>query len=47
MVVTKICEDGFETEEDFFGYDEVRKLYYLTYYGYYHNQYKKGKEKNA
>ena len=34
MVVTKIYDHGFETEEDYFGYDEVRKLYWLTKYGY-------------
>ena len=34
MVVKNIYDDGFETEEDFFGYDEVRKLYWLTKYGY-------------
>ena len=34
MVVVKIDNDGFETEEDYFGYDEVRKLYWLTLYGY-------------
>ena len=34
MVVREIYDDGFATDEDFFTYDEVRKLYYLTYYGY-------------
>ena len=34
MVVTKIDSAGFETEEDYFLYSEVRQLYYLTYYGY-------------
>ena len=27
---------GFETEEDFFAYDEHRKLYFLTEYGLKH-----------
>ncbi len=34
MVVRKIYNDGFETDEDFFSYGEVRKLYWLTRYGY-------------
>ncbi len=34
MVVTKIYDQGFETDEDYFAYDEVRKLYWLTKYGY-------------
>ena len=34
MVVTKIYDQGFETDEDYFGYDEVRKLYWLTKHGY-------------
>ena len=31
---TKIDSASFETEEDYFLYNEVRQLYYLTYYGY-------------
>ena len=34
MVIREIYDDGFSTDEDFFTYDEVRKLYYLTKYGY-------------
>ena len=38
MKVVKIDENGFQTEEDYFFFDEVRKLYYLTHYGYRHAQ---------
>ena len=38
MKVIKIDENGFQTEEDYFFFDEIRKLYYLTYYGYWHAQ---------
>ena len=38
MKVIRIDENGFQTEEDYFFFDEVRKLYYLTYYGYWHAQ---------
>ena len=34
LYVKKIDSDGFETDEDYFYYDEVRKLYFLTEYGY-------------
>ncbi len=34
MTVTKIKKNGFETDQDYFLYSEVRKLYYLTRYGY-------------
>ena len=34
MTVTKIEDEGFETDVDHFRYDEVRKLYYLTKHGY-------------
>ena len=34
MKVLKLDEKGFETEEDYFGYDEHKKLYYLTKKGY-------------
>lgn len=34
MVVTRIEDDGFETDQDYFIYDEVRKLYWLTLDGY-------------
>ena len=34
MTVTKIEDEGFETDVDYFRYDEVRKLYYLTKHGY-------------
>ena len=34
MSVTKIDDTGFETDQDYFTFNEVRKLYYLTRYGY-------------
>ena len=34
MVVTRIEDDGFETDQDYFTYDEVRKLFWLTLNGY-------------
>lgn len=34
MTVKKIKDEGFETDVDYFRYDEVRKLYYLTKHGY-------------
>ena len=34
MKVTQIDNEGFETEEDYFLFSEVRELYYLTRYGY-------------
>lgn len=34
MKVLSMDDVGFETEEDFFPYDEVRKTYFLTRYGY-------------
>ena len=34
MTVTAIDDTGFETDQDYFTFDEVRKLYYLTRYGY-------------
>ena len=34
MKVLSMNDVGFETEEDFFPYDEVRKTYFLTRYGY-------------
>ena len=34
MKVLSMNDVGFETEEDFFSYDEVRKTYFLTRYGY-------------
>ncbi len=34
MVVKQIYDHGFETDEDYFAYDEVRKLYWLTRHGY-------------
>lgn len=43
MVVTKIDSTGFETNEDYFLFSEVRKLYFLTQYGYWHAQ-QRGKE---
>ena len=42
MTIVAIFDDGFETEEDFFAYDEVRRLYFLTHYGY-----RKSKEAEA
>ena len=41
MKVTKIDEEGFETEEDYFLFSEVRQLYFLTKYGYEHRKDKK------
>lgn len=38
MTVTRIDDDGFETAEDYFLFSEVRKLYFLTKYGYFHNK---------
>jgi hypothetical protein len=43
MTVTRIDEVGFETDMDYFLYSEVRKLYFLTKYGYWHAQ-QRGKE---
>lgn len=34
MTVTRIYDNGFETDQDYFAFDEVRKLFYLTRYGY-------------
>lgn len=34
MKVLSMNDVGFETEEDFFPYDEVRKTCFLTRYGY-------------
>ena len=34
MVIREIYDDGFSTDEDFFTYDEVRRLYFLTKHGY-------------
>lgn len=34
MVIREIYDDGFSTDEAFFTYDEVRKLYFLTKHGY-------------
>jgi hypothetical protein len=34
MKVTKVCDCGFYTEDDFYGYEEHRSLYYLTKVGY-------------
>lgn len=39
MKVLSMNDVGFETEEDFFPYDEVRKTYFLTKVGY---EYMKG-----
>ena len=44
MTVTKIEKDGFETDQDYFLYSEVRKLYFLTKYGYWQAQ-QRGKDK--
>ena len=41
MKVTRIDEKGFETEEDYFLFSEVRQLYFLTKYGYEHRKEKK------
>ena len=38
MTVTKIEKNGFETDQDYFLYSEVRKLYFLTKYGYWQAQ---------
>ena len=34
MKVLSMSDVGFETEEDFFPYDEIRKTYFLTRCGY-------------
>ena len=34
MKVTHVGHEGFETEEDYFSYDEHRSLFFLTEYGY-------------
>ena len=34
MTVTRIYDNGFETDQDYFTFNEVRKLFYLTRYGY-------------
>lgn len=34
MIVRAIDDNGFETDEDYFTFDEIRKLYFLTYHGY-------------
>ena len=34
MIVRAIDDNGFETDEDYFAFNEIRKLYFLTYYGY-------------
>ena len=41
MKVIGIDDEGFETEENYFRFDEVRKLYFLTKYGYEHRKEKK------
>lgn len=41
MIVTKIKDDGFETNEDYFRFDEVRKLFWLTRNGYNHRSSKR------
>ena len=38
MTVTKIDNAGFETDQDYFLFSEVRKLYFLTKYGYWQAQ---------
>ena len=45
MTVTKIDNAGFETDEDYFLFSEVRKLYFLTQYGYWHAQQRRKDEK--
>ena len=53
MTVKEIDNTGFYTEEDYFFFDEVRKLYFLTKYGYWHwnamkdNQDRKEKENES
>lgn len=41
MKVVSIDDEGFETEENYFRFDEVRKLYFLTKHGYEHRNNKK------
>lgn len=41
MKIISIDDEGFETEEDYFRFDEVKKLYFLTKYGYEHRKEKK------
>lgn len=53
MTVKKIDNTGFYTEEDYFFFDEVRKLYFLTKHGYWYwnamkdNQDRKEKENES
>ena len=37
MTVTAIDDTGFDTEQDHFFFDEVRKLFFLTRYGYWYH----------
>ena len=37
MTVRSIDEKGFETDQDYFLFSEVRKLFFLTRYGYYYH----------
>ena len=48
MTVTRIDENGFETDQDYFLFREIRKLYFLTRYGYwyYHSMQKENENKN-
>ena len=34
MKITAMDDDGFSTEEDYFFFEEVRKLFFLTKKGY-------------
>ena len=38
MTIIRIDNFGFETEEDYFLFSEVRQLYFLTKYGYEHRK---------
>ena len=38
MIITKIDDFGFYTEEDYFFFSEHKKLYYLTKFGYEHRK---------
>ena len=42
MKVTRIYSTGFDTEEDYFSFDEHRELYWLTKRGYQYSTEKEG-----
>lgn len=44
MTVISIDDQGFETSDDYFLFSEVRTLFYLTRFGYWHARCGKGKK---